>query len=308
MGARSHRTIQTQGAAIRITESGSGEPACVFLHYWGGSGRTWDDVIDRIDGRVRCVAVDQRGWGDSIATDGRYDLAAMADDVQGVTLALGLQRYVLVGHSMCGKVAQIVAARRPASLLGLVLVAPAPPTPMPVLEAQRGAMLASYGSREGVPQALMVLAGSPLTEDSRERVIEDTLRGAPRAKREWTERGMIEDVSSGLDAIIIPTIIVIGDRDRVEHESALRQAFGRFVPHASFRSHRPDARRFEPCFARVTQFSGTGDGAVGDVSRGLCCHQAVARPQGHPFSGSLRHGLTAGGAVGRSRRKIMKRW
>jgi pimeloyl-ACP methyl ester carboxylesterase len=38
-----------------------------------------------------------------------------------------------------------------------------------------------------------------------------------------------------LDAIIIPTIIVTGDRDRVEHESALRQAFGRFLPHATFR-------------------------------------------------------------------------
>ena len=89
MSARSTRTIQTQGAVIRISESGSGEPACVFLHYWGGSGRTWNDVIDRIDGRARCVALDQRGWGDSIATDGRYDLAALADDVQGVVAALG---------------------------------------------------------------------------------------------------------------------------------------------------------------------------------------------------------------------------
>jgi pimeloyl-ACP methyl ester carboxylesterase len=233
--ARSHRTIQTQGAAIRITESGSGEPACVFLHYWGGSGRTWDDLIDRIDGRARCVAVDQRGWGESIATDGRYDLAAMADDVQGIVAALGLQRYVLVGHSMGGKVAQIVAAKRPASLLGLVLVAPAPPTPMPVPEPQRGAMLASYMSREGVQQALTVLAGSPLSDVLRERVIEDTLRGAPGAKREWTERGMIEDVSTGLEAVTVPTTVVIGDRDRVEHESALRQAFGRFLPHATFR-------------------------------------------------------------------------
>jgi pimeloyl-ACP methyl ester carboxylesterase len=92
MGARSHRTIQAHSAAIRITESGSGDSACVFLHYWGGSGRTWDDVIDRIDGRARCVAFDQRGWGDSIATDGRYDLAALADDVQGIVAALGLQR------------------------------------------------------------------------------------------------------------------------------------------------------------------------------------------------------------------------
>jgi pimeloyl-ACP methyl ester carboxylesterase len=158
----------------------------------------------------------------------------MADDVQGVVAALGLERYVLVGHSMGGKVAQIVAARRPASLLGLLLVAPAPPTPMPVPEAQRGEMLASYMSRDGVEQALLVLAGSPLSQVSRGRVIEDTLRGAIGAKREWIKRGMIADVSIGLEAVTVPTIVVIGDLDRVEHESALRQAFGRFLPHATF--------------------------------------------------------------------------
>jgi pimeloyl-ACP methyl ester carboxylesterase len=193
------------------------------------------DVIDRVGGRTRCIAVDQRGWGESIATDGRYDLAAMADDVLGVAQVLGLQRFVLVGHSMGGKVAQIVAARRQASLLGMVLVAPAPPTPMPVPEAQRDVMLASYGSREGVQQALTVLAGSPLSDVARDRVIEDTLRGAPEAKREWTEHGMIADVSTGLEAVTVPTVVVIGDRDQVEHEPLLRQAFGRFLPHATFR-------------------------------------------------------------------------
>jgi pimeloyl-ACP methyl ester carboxylesterase len=106
---------------------------------------------------------------------------------------------------------------------------------MPVAESQRTSMLASYGLREGVEQALTVLAGSPLSYNLREQVIEDTLRGASGAKREWTERGMIEDVSGGLDAVTVPTVVVIGDRDQVEHESALRQAFGRFLPHASFR-------------------------------------------------------------------------
>ena len=46
---------------------------------------------------------------------------------------------------------------------------------------------------------------------------------------------MIENVSTGLEAVTVPIVVVIGDRDRVEHESALRQAFGRFLPHATFR-------------------------------------------------------------------------
>jgi pimeloyl-ACP methyl ester carboxylesterase len=231
----SHRIIQTDGAAIQIAESGAGEPALVFLHYWGGSARTWHHVIDGLSGQVRCVAIDHRGWGGSIATDGRYDLAAMADDVESVIRVLDLRRYVLVGHSMGGKVAQIVAKRRPSALVGLLLVAPAPPTPMPVPEAQRAGMLASYGSREGVLQALSVLADAPLSDELREQVIEDTLRGAPEAKRAWTDRGMIEDISAGLDAVTIPVSIIVGNRDQVEHESALRKVFGRLLPQATFR-------------------------------------------------------------------------
>jgi pimeloyl-ACP methyl ester carboxylesterase len=231
----SHRNVNTKGAAIRVLESGAGEPALVFLHYWGGSSRTWQDVINRLGGRPRSIALDQRGWGGSVTTDGRYDLNTMADDTEAVARTLGLSRYVLVGHSMGGKVAQIVATRRPDGLVGLVLVAPAPPTPMPVPEAQRAAMLLSYSSREGVEQALSVLAGGPLSPERREQVIEDTLRGAPAAKRAWTERNMMEDVSAGLTAVSVPVIVVIGDRDQVEHEPALRQTFARFLPQATFR-------------------------------------------------------------------------
>jgi pimeloyl-ACP methyl ester carboxylesterase len=231
----SEHIVNTNGAAIHVTDGGAAEPALIFLHYWGGSSQTWQGVVDRLGETRRVIVLDQRGWGHSVATDGRYDLAAMADDVEAVAHTLGLKRYVLVGHSMGGKVAQIVAARRPTGLLGLVLIAPAPPTPMPVPEEQRAAMLASYGSREGVMQALSVLAGSPLPTELRERVIENTLRGAEGAKRAWTESGMVADVSAGLDAVAVPVTVVIGDCDQVEHEAALRDIFARLLPLTTFR-------------------------------------------------------------------------
>lgn len=231
----SNRVINTNGATIHVRETGAGEPALIFLHYWGGSSRTWSSVIDRLDGRPRCIALDQRGWGASIAVDGRYDLFAMADDAEAVAHQLGIGRYVLVGHSMGGKVAQIVATRRPDDLVGLVLIAPAPPTPMPVPEALRAGMLQSYGSREGILQALAVLGGESLSSEIREQVVEDTLRGAREAKSAWTELGMIENITAGLDAVKLPTNIVVGDRDQVEHEAALREIFARLLPQTKFR-------------------------------------------------------------------------
>jgi pimeloyl-ACP methyl ester carboxylesterase len=228
------RIVNTNGAAIHVRVSGSGEPGLIFLHYWGGSSRTWQFVTSRLADKPCTLALDQRGWGDSVVTDGRYDLEAMADDVEAVALEFGLKRYALVGHSMGGKVAQIVASRRPAGLVGLLLIAPAPPTPMPAPAEQREAMLSSYGSREGVLQALSVLAGSPLTPEQREQVVEDTLRGTGDAKRAWTESGMIKDISAGIGAVTVPVTVVIGDRDQVEHEAALREIFARFIPHATF--------------------------------------------------------------------------
>jgi hypothetical protein len=71
-------------------------------------------------------------------------------------------------------------------------------------------MQASYGSRDGVIQALAVLAGSPLPDRLREQVIEDTLRGAPQAEQAWTRHHMIADVSAGVDAVTVPVSVVLG--------------------------------------------------------------------------------------------------
>ncbi len=161
------QTIRTKGAELVVEEAGMDGPALVFLHYWGGSARTWDPVAARLPARRCRVLVNQRGWGGSRAMDERYDLEALADDVAAVVGDREIARYVLVGHSMGGKVAQVLAGRRTRGLAGLVLVAPAPPTPMEVPAEVRAGMLASYQSREGVLQALEVLAGPALGEAER---------------------------------------------------------------------------------------------------------------------------------------------
>jgi pimeloyl-ACP methyl ester carboxylesterase len=64
-------------------------------------------------------------------------------------------------------------------------------------------------------------------------VIDDTLRGAPGAKRAWTDLGMIEGIGAGLDAVTVPVRILVGDRDRVEHESSPREVFVRLLKQAT---------------------------------------------------------------------------
>ena len=85
--------LDVNGATLLVEERGvdQGRPALVFLHYWGGSAATWRKVVAGLEGETRCVLLNQRGWGGSKATDGRYDLATMAEDVRSVAEGAGLK-------------------------------------------------------------------------------------------------------------------------------------------------------------------------------------------------------------------------
>ena len=90
--------------SFNVLESGSGEPALLFLHYWGGSARSWNAVTSQLSTNFRCIAYDQRGWGQSDAPEQGYSIRDLALDAKHIVEALHLRRYVLVGHSMGGKV------------------------------------------------------------------------------------------------------------------------------------------------------------------------------------------------------------
>ena len=115
--------------SLYVEQTGIGAPSLVFMHYWGGTHRTWNKVVAELAGSHHTVTYDMRGWGQSGARENDYSVVALADEAQMLIEQLALNTYVLVGHSMGGKVAQLLASRRPAGLVGLVLVAPAAPTP-----------------------------------------------------------------------------------------------------------------------------------------------------------------------------------
>jgi 3-oxoadipate enol-lactonase len=142
---------------FNVVDSGAGEPALIFLHYWGGSARTWRAVISHLSGEFRCVAYDQRGWGTSDAPQDGYSIRDLSDDTTRIIQALNIDRYVLIGHSMGGKVVQLVASQRPCGLKGAILVAPAPPTPQDIPESARQQQLHAYDNRENAIQAVAFL-------------------------------------------------------------------------------------------------------------------------------------------------------
>jgi len=216
--------IPSNGVRIHVTQQGDGDPALVFLHYYGGSSRTWRFVMEALSGRHRTVATDHRGWGRSEAPATGYRIEDLANDAQGVIQALGLRRFVLVGHSMGGKTAQLLASRRLPGLEGLVLVAPSPPSPMRLSDEQRAAMAGAYASRASVEWVVdQVLTALPLSAEVRDQVVADSLAGAPQARLAWPDIAMLDDITREVSAIDVPVLVIAGDRDQVDRIETLRE-------------------------------------------------------------------------------------
>ena len=200
-------------------------PTLVLLHHFGGSGQQWLPVISRLESRFRCVAPDLRGFGRS-RPGARPTVEAMADDL--AVLTGRLPRFTLVGHSMGGKVALEFAARRPAGLERLVLVAPSPPTPEPIADTERARLLASYGSRTEALRTNRRIVARPLDESRLESLVADNLRASRQAWFGWLEVGSRQDLSLRAALVSVPVLVLAGERDPVLPPALLeREVVGR---------------------------------------------------------------------------------
>ncbi|MFJ4525717.1 alpha/beta fold hydrolase [Streptomyces sp. NPDC088810] len=229
------RMVPVVGGALEVRVGGRTGPALVFVHYWGGSADTWNDVIGHLSPGQATVRFDQRGWGTSRVLPGPYHLDQLADDLARVVEACVPGPFVLVGHSMGGKVSQLVAARRPAGLAGVVLVAPAPPEPpVTVTEEYRQGLSHAYDSPGAVRHALdHVLTATPLRETARATAVRDSLAAGPEARQEWPLRGIAYDITRAVRRIAVPVTVLAAENDVVEPPRVLRECLLPHIPHAT---------------------------------------------------------------------------
>jgi pimeloyl-ACP methyl ester carboxylesterase len=215
-------------------ERGSGTPTLVFLHYFGGSSADWDLVAARLAPAFRCLLPDLRGFGTSASDDvpDSWSVGDAADDVAALLAARALADFVLVGHSMGGKIALALAARGMAGLRRVVLVAPSPPTPEPIDETVRARLLATHGERAAAEEAAKEITAQPPGSPLFERVVADNLRTAPGAWRSWLVTGSKEDISEAVTRIAVPVLAVSGADDRTIPTAVIRREVAGRVPGA----------------------------------------------------------------------------
>ena len=121
-GVREGTASSPDGVPIRYRVAGQGSPAVVLIHCWLCDQHLWDAVVPVLARKHTVVTLDLAGHGGSGGAREAWTIEAFGGDAKAVVDELGLDRVILVGHSMGGLVAVETARRISTKLAGLVPV------------------------------------------------------------------------------------------------------------------------------------------------------------------------------------------
>lgn len=122
--------VYANGIRQHYLRYGGKGPVVILIPGITSPAITWGFVAERLAETNDVYVIDVRGRGlSSTGPDLEYGLDAMAEDVVGLSQALGLDRPSVVGHSMGARIAMRAAASVPGAFSRLVLVDPRFPVP-----------------------------------------------------------------------------------------------------------------------------------------------------------------------------------
>ena len=237
------RGIGVNGLRLCYLDWGTpGKPPILFLHGGALTAHTWDLCCLALRADYHCLALDQRGHGDSDwAPDADYSIAVQREDIKGFAAALGLDRFILVGMSMGAINGLAYAIAYPETLSALVLIDAGPSLRRPGSRRIRDFV---HGGAE--PETLEAIVARALAFNPRRdpiilrRSLMHNLRRQEDGTWVWKYdrqrfRAMADDrhgaerhrLADGLAEVICPTLVVRGSESDVFHdEDAERLAAG----------------------------------------------------------------------------------
>jgi len=266
------RRIDLGDVSLAVAEAGVGGRPLLVVHGYTGAKEDFADWFEPLAAAGwHVVAPDLRGHGasDKPPQEAAYSIDRFTEDLLAAVEVLGWERFVLLGHSMGGMIAQQLALTAPERLRGLILMDTSA-SAVPVDRAMRDAAVhvvrthgmdtladlqAERGGPLDTPASRRVLAERPgfaEESDRRLRVCSPAMYAAMAI--EITER---PDRLDELRSLRVPTLVLVGEQDEpfLEPARRLRDAIAgaRLVvlPDAG---HSPQVEAPEAWWAAVSEF------------------------------------------------------
>ena len=225
------KTVQANGVSINVHDEGTGTPI-LFVHGFPLDHSMWRGQLNSLVSEFRVIAPDLRGFGATTVTDGVVTMETHADDLAALLDELGIERsqkIVLCGLSMGGYIAWQFHRKYKDRLLGLILCDTRAIADSPEVVANRKKLAATvleHGT-EPVAAAMMPNLFSAASNENRQHTVELTrqclLATSPQGIAA-ASLGMAErpDVTADLPSIETPTLLIVGEEDRISTVDEMR--------------------------------------------------------------------------------------
>jgi len=172
---------ECDGVRLYYERDGSGAPELLFVPGWCCDQTFYAPQFEYFKRRHAVTALALRGCGDSDAPDGDYDIPTLADDVARFCAEVGIEKPVVIGHSLGGMIAIELAARYPALPRAIVADDPGPidPTEATVRVFEGFAQQLAGPAGEDVRRAWVVETAGPTASDELRRKVIDGMCSVP---------------------------------------------------------------------------------------------------------------------------------
>lgn len=194
--------VLVDGVRLAVLDTGAIDADLVFVlvHGWGSSSTAWAHVMPALAAAGRVIAVDLRGHGASERGEETVTIDRAVTDVRAVVAAAGVERPIIVGHSLGGTIATAYAIADP-SIRGLVVIDPsygADATEM----AEAPARLTVYRTDGGLSAAQVIAAAFSTRADTALLIAAQhaLLSSHPRALADLFESNYLAEGAVGAEA------------------------------------------------------------------------------------------------------------
>jgi len=118
------KSVNVNGINLHYLDWGAeGKPKVLLLHGLRGHRHSWDDVSAEFYQNYHIFALDQRGRGESDwAPGGDYSSESFVADLEGFCAAVGLDKFILIGHSMGGRNSMAFAGENADKIEKMVII------------------------------------------------------------------------------------------------------------------------------------------------------------------------------------------
>jgi pimeloyl-ACP methyl ester carboxylesterase len=221
------------GVPIAYEVHGQGEPALVLVHGWSCDRSYWKEQIEYLSPQYRLVLVDLAGHGESGTGRKDYTMSAFGADVAAVVDSLGLQKVVLVGHSMGGDVIVEAAKKLPGRVVGLVWVDDYKSLGPARSAAEVDAFVEKFrkdfrGTTNGFVRGMFAPNADPKLVD---RVAKDMASAPPAIALSAMHNSFLNagHIPADLTGLKLPVVAINSDREPTDHESLGKYGVKAFV-------------------------------------------------------------------------------